>query len=316
MVLATAFLLSALLAALLAPRALRLLNPYSSDPALGMTNWVITLLSVVTTAGLGLVLVLLPVHGVGHLVAATVYECWDTVRHGGVPRLDQAAGAVVTLGAVTALARSGWAAGRNARQRRRRTRDRLEALALIGRVDTDGTVWVPSPRPAAFCLSGRRRIVVATTALHDLPDGARDAVLAHERAHLGGRHHLLLAVVDAICAGAPRLPLFRDAPIALRELAELAADRSASRRCGATAVKQALLAVSDCSTPPGALAMRSSEAVASRLAALDRLLAERPERGARAWRVLRCFASSSVAALSPVAGACLLASAVALVSCS
>ena len=315
MVLAATVLVGALLASLLAPRALRLVEARSSDPALGMVSWMLALASVIATAAFGLTLVLLPGHG-GLVVASALYECWDSVRHGGVPRLDQAAGAAGTLAAVVAIARSGWAAGRAARQRRRRTRERLEALALIGQADAEGTVWIPSSRPAAFCLSGQRRLVVATTALHHLPNSACEAVLAHERAHLAGRHHLLLAMVDAICAGAPRLPLFRDAPVAVRELAELAADRSASRRCGATAVKQALLAVSGCSTPPGALAMRSPASVAGRLAALDRHLIDRPVRAARARRSLRRVVTTSAAVLLPVAGAGLLASVVALLSCS
>ncbi|MGW4592714.1 hypothetical protein ACWEKJ_35815 [Amycolatopsis thermoflava] len=57
-------------------------------------------------------------------------------------------------------------------------------------------------------------------------------MLVHERAHLAGRHHQLVALADALRTALPFLPLFRDAPGALRELVELAADVAATRRCG------------------------------------------------------------------------------------
>ena len=201
---------------------------------LGIIVWVVVLASVLATAGLGLILVLLPGHGAGGVLAAAVYNCWATVRHGGLPRLDEAVGTIGVVAASLALVRLGHVSMRDARRRRRRSGEHLDALTLIGQMDTDGTVWIPGPRPAAFCLAGRQKlVVVATTALEELPAPARAAVLAHERAHLAGRHHLVLAVVDAICAAMPPLPLFRTAPTAVRELAELAADDVAARRCGA-----------------------------------------------------------------------------------
>ncbi len=54
-----------------------------------------------------------------------------------------------------------------------------------------GAAILDSDRPAAFCLPGRRRSVVVTTAaLAALSGDELAAVLAHERAHLRGRHHL------------------------------------------------------------------------------------------------------------------------------
>jgi hypothetical protein len=48
-------------------------------------------------------------------------------------------------------------------------------------------------------------------------------VLEHERAHPTGRHHLVLSLANALRAVLSCIPLFRQAPAALRELVELAA---------------------------------------------------------------------------------------------
>jgi beta-lactamase regulating signal transducer with metallopeptidase domain len=75
------------------------------------------------------------------------------------------------------------------------------------------------------------------------------SVLAHERAHLTGRHHLLVAVAQALRATLPFVPLFRRAPSAVRDLVELAADLAAVHACGPAAVRNALLTVTRHGTP-------------------------------------------------------------------
>ena len=63
-------------------------------------------------------------------------------------------------------------------------------------------------QPAAYCVAGRQPTVILTTAaVQALDPGQLDAVLAHERAHLAGRHHRLLALTPAVLALAlGRLP--------------------------------------------------------------------------------------------------------------
>lgn len=55
--------------------------------------------------------------------------------------------------------------------------------------------------PAAYCVAGRYPTVILTTgALRALDPDQLDAVLAHERAHLAGHHHRLLALTPAMVA--------------------------------------------------------------------------------------------------------------------
>jgi Zn-dependent protease with chaperone function len=129
-------------------------------------------------------------------------------------------------------------------------------------------LWLAHERPLAFSMAGRPGVVVATEGLtRHLGDQAVAAVLAHERAHLAGRHHVLVAVADAVRAALPFVPLFKRAPQAIRELVELAADVAAVRTCGPAAVRTALLAVARHGAPSTSLAM-AQDAVDLRLARL------------------------------------------------
>ncbi|WP_245719002.1 M48 family metalloprotease [Micromonospora rhizosphaerae] len=66
---------------------------------------------------------------------------------------------------------------------------------------------------------GGPRLTVLGTGARSLPPAQLAAVLSHERAHLRGRHHLLVTVVKGLAAAAPCLPL--TPPAAVRLLMEL-----------------------------------------------------------------------------------------------
>jgi hypothetical protein len=70
------------------------------------------------------------------------------------------------------------------------------------------------------------------------------AVMAHERAHLTGRHHQLLALSGALARTLPRRRLFTEGAASVARLAEMAADDAAARRHGREAVVGALLVLS------------------------------------------------------------------------
>lgn len=102
-------------------------------------------------------------------------------------------------------------------------------------------VVVRHPEPVAYCLPGRRRAIVVTTgALATLEADELAAVLAHERAHLRGRHHLALAWTGAVARSLPFLPDLRRVAGEQRQLLEMAADDRAARASTPQAVARAI----------------------------------------------------------------------------
>ena len=152
------------------------------------------------------------------------------------------AGAVLAL---AVLARITWCTARalaQAGQARRRHRLRL---LLVGTADSQlGAVVVRHHQPVAYCLPGHgSRIVLTTGAIDALDEGQLRAVLAHERAHLRGRHHLLVTLAGALNAAFPRVPAFRIACQQVTRLAELSADDAASAAAHRLSVAGALLSL-------------------------------------------------------------------------
>jgi Zn-dependent protease with chaperone function len=119
---------------------------------------------------------------------------------------------------------------------------------------------IDGDRPAAYCLPGRRRIVLTTGALSRLDDGELAAVLAHERAHLSGRHHIVLALAVALQRAFPWAGFFGVAARQIAYLVEIAADDAAVRRAPRLTVASALLAVATAGVPAGALGAGGSAA--------------------------------------------------------
>ena len=67
------------------------------------------------------------------------------------------------------------------------------------------------------------------------------AVLAHERAHLTGRHHRLIAMARIGRQVLPFVPLMRDADAQVARLAEMHADDAATRTCEPAPLATALV---------------------------------------------------------------------------
>jgi Zn-dependent protease with chaperone function len=117
---------------------------------------------------------------------------------------------------------------------RSRSREHAHAARIIG-VPTDrpDVFVVTAEQPAAYCVVGRpNAIVVTTAAVETLDDSQLAAVLAHEGAHISGRHHHLLMVLRALANSLAHLPLFTRGAEAVGELLEMCADDSAARRHG------------------------------------------------------------------------------------
>jgi Peptidase family M48 len=225
--------------AVLAPLVLPRSAWVSRAPALAIAVWVALCASVALSLLLaGLALATQP----------------EPALAGAVPAHAVAVGGTVIALLVLACGVCGVASAvsRARRQRRRHA----EAVAVLGHPLPElGAVVVEHDAPAAWCLPGRDRAIVVTTgALRALDAQQLRAVVAHERAHLRGHHHVILAAADAIARAFPLLPLCRNAGVEIASLVEMLADDTAARSHGRAALASALVGVADSAAPSTALA--------------------------------------------------------------
>jgi len=169
--------------------------------------------------------------------------------------------------AALALALLAWRYGRSLQRAQRRTRAHAEAARITGRRLPDGAaVVLDAAQPAAYCVPGRPAAIVLTSAaLAVLDPGQLAAVLAHERAHLAGRHHLLIGLTRGLAATFPGVPLFTRGPAEVARLAEMCADDAAARRSGRPMLVTALLAMGTGTAVPAAALAATGGAVAARV---------------------------------------------------
>lgn len=261
MIPAAALLLGAVVVGWWSPRLLSRLSAGVS-PATALAWWLLTAAGTVAGTLGGVLLLVLPDHGPAAAILAVLHDCWSAVSHGGLPALDPIAGGGA---AAVVLAVTGRVVLASAGRRRRRNvlhRHHLAALRLSGSADGRPvpTLWLPHDDPVAYSLGGRRALVVASTGLADrLSDRELRAVLAHERAHVRGRHHLLTACAEVLGRTLWFVPLMRKLPGAVRLLVELAADRTAVAQCGSEPLRSALLSIRAVEGPKRSLAMAGGD---------------------------------------------------------
>lgn len=189
-----------------------------------------------------------------------------------------------------ALARLVWVALRRGLAGARWRRDHLRQLSACARSRVFGRqrVWLlENGDPGVYCVPGRRSgIVVTRGAVEALTPGQMRAVMAHERAHLRGRHHLLVAWVRLLDDAFPRVPLLRAAARQVPVLVEWAADDRAARAVGVPPLVHALGAMASSRTSGAAAALSISGACA--VQRVRRLLAPAPACARIRGLVLTC----------------------------
>ncbi|GIH79247.1 M56 family metallopeptidase [Planobispora longispora] len=229
MIVATVLVLYAIAAVGRLPRLLGRGTWAERAPRLAISIWLAACVSAVASVALAAFAAAIPASVVGHGLAAFFEACAALLSDGDLALSPGARAAL--LGAVLVVARvthCGAAVLVRARRERRRHAD---LLAVLGRHDGGlGAVVLEHDEAAAYCLPGRQgKTVITTAALESLAPEQVAAVLAHERAHLRGRHHLVLAAVEAFSVAFPRLPLFARARDEVARLVELLADDVAAR---------------------------------------------------------------------------------------
>ena len=178
--------------------------------------------------------------------------------------------------AVTAAALA-WRYGRSVQRAQRQTRRHAEAARITGRrlPGAGMTVVLDAGQPAAYCVPGRPAAIVLTSgALAVLGPAQLKAVLAHERAHLAGRHHLLIALTRGLAACFPAMPLFSQGAAEVARLTEMCADDTAARHSGRRTLVAALLAMGTGIPVPVTALAATSCAVTARV---QRLLEPAPQ---------------------------------------
>jgi len=297
---------------ILAPPVLVRLTRTGRAPRAAITTWVAALLSTLVAllaAPVALTVDLVTTRG--DLVALS-RTCLAVLRSvgGSNSALVVQVGAVLVAG--TATAYIGWSLGRGLWVTRRRTLTHADAVRIVGRPNTHlGTVVLDSPHRVAYCLPGRNRTVVVTTAtVTALTTEQLAAVLAHEHAHLDQHHHLLLAFTRGLARVFPGAPLFHAAATQLGHLVEFSADDAAARRHGGATVTEALLAMTGAHpVPAGALA---AAATGVRLRTHRLLGAPTPLR--QAWLQLTLAVTATALLVAPVAAIIVVAHGVSLCS--
>ncbi|MBE8523150.1 M56 family metallopeptidase [Amycolatopsis sp. H6(2020)] len=267
------------------------------DPGTAIAWWLLTAAGVAGATVAGVLLLVLPGHGPADAVLRLLHDCWAALDHDELPALDPIAGTIagLVLAAATGRLVLTWLA-----RRRRRTvvhRRHLTALRLAGARDTRPvpTLWLPDERPIAYSLGGRRSLVVASDGLAArLTRRELGAVLAHERAHVFGHHHLLTSCAEVLGRTLGFVPLMRELPAATRLLVELAADQAAAAQCGREPLRSALLSIRAVDGPPRALAMAGGD-TAIRLSRLDTAASPAPRLTTVAGGVAAFLAPSAIA---------------------
>ncbi|GIH95189.1 M56 family metallopeptidase [Planobispora siamensis] len=229
MIAAAVLALYAVAAAIAAPRLLSRGAWAERAPRLAISLWLAACVSAVASAVFAALAAAIPASVVGHGLAAFFEACAALLSHGEVLASPAAYAALSGAAAIAArIAYCGAAVLVRARRERRR---HAGMLTILGRHDGElGAVVLEHDEAAAYCLPGRKgRAVITTAALRALAPEQVAAVLAHERAHLRGRHHLVLAAAEAFCLAFPRLPLFTRAGAEVARLVELLADDVAAR---------------------------------------------------------------------------------------
>ena len=173
------------------------------------------------------------------LRAGTLLRAGDGLRRtamfgaqGGMPTVIVAVRLTCLAAGLVLFASLCWvllAVSAAAVQARRRQRALLTLLAH-GDPKVPGALVVDYPSAAAYCLPGlRSKIVVSVGTLELLGRAELAAVLAHERAHLRERHHLVLLPFTALRRAFPRSTTCTDAHRSVALLVEMLADDRALR---------------------------------------------------------------------------------------
>ena len=300
MTVAAALLLYVAAVLAIAPKLLVHITADGGAPRLAIAAWVT---AVVTVLGCSVAAVaLLLVEAAGHWDSpdAVLVTCLERLRailvgHAGWPaRIVATVAVAIAVGSLIAVViRLSRALGRM----RTHTFAHADAVRLVGRSHGSDVVVIEASEPAAYCVAGRPpAIVVTSAALAALDENQLAAVVAHERAHLDGRHAYIVAATRGLTAALPTCGLFASAASHVSSLLEMCADDAAARRHGRQPLLAGLLTLSGATAPAHGLA-------AAGIAVLARAerLSKPPRRFARIQTQVTLSGAVAAMAATPLA---------------
>lgn len=248
----------------------------ADSPRLGIAVWLAALSSTALAFLLAMALLALGDFPVRDMLADAVRSCLSVLHH-YTSISPLAAGAIVA--GSSCLVWLSWIAVCTLRRQRTAVLRHATLLSATGVLDRRlGATIVDHPGVNAYSVPGARAAVVITTgALRELKPAELDAVLAHERAHLAGHHHLISGVAQFFANAFPFLPATRGAGQAIAYYLERLADEAASRATDRRTVAGALVAAGSSPAPFATMGVGGSDVVER----VHRLLA--PDRSRR-WR--------------------------------
>jgi hypothetical protein len=288
---AACLLLYSLVVLLVGPPVLRRLTQAGYSPRLGAAAWMTAIGSVLVSWAAATMFALADLAHHWNHQTSILAHCLAILR-------DLAAGSAVQLGLLI-LAGLGAVAVTISASRlirmlvrmRRQTHGHASAVRLVGRrLNGLDAVVIDAPEPAAYCIAGRpHSVVITSAALATLTQPQLAAILAHERAHLDGRHPEIVAVARSLATMFPGLRLMTEGAQHISRLLEMCADDAAAREHGPQPILDGILALTGARPVPSGAMGAAGVAV---LARAERLATARdPEFGQR-------FLTAAVIAMS------------------
>ncbi|WP_174188053.1 M56 family metallopeptidase [Nocardia barduliensis] len=275
MSIAACLLLYGFTVAVLAPQVFEHLTDGRLTPRQALFAWLTAIGSVAASLALALVVLIIDLLSdlahPGHM--QMLHTCFSQLHDAATGRygvLVQGGLLTLTVFAATAAAVGGGRLVWTLLRARSTTHDHARKVRMVGRHNAElDAVVLDLAEPAAYCAAGKPHTVVVTTALvAALEERHLAAVLAHERAHLAGRHHLLLAVTRGLATGFPWFRIFTVGATEVARLLEMCADDSAARAYGPDTVREALQMLAASATEPTGALAATGDSLARRVARL------------------------------------------------
>lgn len=248
---------------LLAPRMLVDRSWVYRSPVLGITAWLAALSSVTSAMALAVASLVIPWPRTVDVLCSVWSWCAAALR-GEYGLLGHVAGGLLIGLVLLLVARVVVVVARAARSVAAGRRRHRDAVTMLGRYSPElGVTVLDHTDAAAYLVPGRpRRIVVTSGALALLSARELAAVVAHERAHAAGRHHLLRDGARLLERAFPRIALFATARGQIARLVEMRADEVAGDRHAPIELAGALVAMATGSAVPAhGLAATGGDAV-------------------------------------------------------